>query len=210
MTTGRKYPNEVLIDSGKEVKWKTVYNMLDASNNPILKETQTWSLKEKDGYYLLSLEWQGEALTDITINEFDYGGLFLRMPWRPEIKGEVVNAARQRNAMAEGQRAMWVDAGMEIEGLDEWGHIAIFDHPDNDGFPQTWRVDGQLGIGPVRARMGDWHIKKGEVETIQHQIVAYSGKLDAIKMNDLWGDYVGDKGIYNTASLWGIAQQEAP
>ena len=204
----QKVAAEILIDAGEEVKWKTVYNMLDEAKTPILRESQTWSLKEKDGQYLLSLEWQGEALTDITINEFDYGGLFLRMPWKPDIKGEVVNAARQRNAKAEGQRAMWVDAGMEIDGLDDWGHIAIFDHPDNEGFPQTWRVDNQLGIGPVRARMGDWHIKKGQVETIQHQIVAYSGKLDAIKMNDLWGDYVGDKGLYNTASLWSIAQQE--
>jgi len=204
----QRISTQVLIAEGAEVKWQSVYNMLDASKNPILKETQIWTFKEKDGKYLLSLEWQGEALTDITINEFDYGGLFLRMPWKEGIKGEVENAARQRNEKAEGKRAMWVDAGMEIEGLDGWGHIAIFDHPDNDNFPQTWRVDSQLGIGPVGARMGDWHIKKGEIKTIQHQIVAYSGKLDPIKMNELWGDYAGDNGMYNIASLWNIARQE--
>lgn len=27
-------------------------------------------------------------------------------------------------------------------------------------------------------------------------------------LDDLWGDYVGDKGMYNTASLWSIAKQE--
>jgi hypothetical protein len=26
----------------------------------------------------------------------------------------------------------------------------------------AWRVDGQLGIGPVRARMGEWKIKEGD------------------------------------------------
>ena len=200
---------QILIAEGAEVKWQSVYNMLDANKKPILKETQIWTFKEKEGKHLLSLEWQGEALSDITINEFDYGGLFLRMPWKKGIEGEVENAARQRNEKAEGKRAMWVDAGMEIEGLDEWGHIAIFDHPDNDKFPQTWRVDSQLGIGPVGARMGDWHIKKGEIKTIQHQIVAYSGKLDPVKMNDLWGDDGGDKGMYNTASVGNIARQEA-
>ena len=204
----KKLSVQVLIDKGREVKWKSEYHMLDGNGTPILKETQTWTFKEKSGYYLLNLEWQGEAITDITINEFDYGGLFLRMPWKEGIKGEVENAARQRNEKAEGQRAMWVDAGMEINGLREWGHIAIFDHPDNIGFPQPWRVDGQLGIGPVRAKMGDWQIKKGEIETIQHQIVAYTGKLDAIKLDDLWGDYVGDKGMYNTASLWDLAKKE--
>lgn len=204
----QRVSTQILIAEGAEVKWLSVYNMLDASKTPILKETQIWTFKEKDGKHLLSLEWQGEALTDITINEFDYGGLFLRMPWKEGVEGEVENAARQRNEKAEGKRAMWVDAGMAIEGLDEWGHIAIFDHPDNDNFPQTWRVDSQLGIGPVGARMGDWHIKKGEIKTIQHQIVAFSGTLDPIKMDDLWGDYVGDKGMYNTASLWNIARQE--
>jgi len=204
----RKVSAQVLIAEGAEVKWKTVYHMLDEAGVPILKESQTWTFMEKSDHYLLSLEWQGEALIDITVNEFDYGGLFLRMPWREGIQGEVENAARQRNEKAEGQRAMWVDAGMEIDGLEEWGHIAIFDHPDNKGFPQTWRVDSQLGIGPVRAKMGDWHIKKGEVETIRHQIVAYTGKLNAITMDDLWGDYVGDKGMYNTASLWELAKKE--
>ena len=41
--------------------------------------------------------WNGEAKTDVTIGKYDYGGLFLRMPWRKGINGEVVNAARQRN-----------------------------------------------------------------------------------------------------------------
>src|SRR5690606_27752192 len=84
----QKVSSEVLIPKGKEVKWKTVYNMLDESKEPILKETQTWTFTEKENKYFLSLEWQGEALTDITVNEFDYGGLFLRMPWKKEIKGE--------------------------------------------------------------------------------------------------------------------------
>lgn len=204
----QKVSAEVLISEGEAVKWKTVYHMLDESKTPILKETQIWTFTEKDDKYLLSMDWEGEALTDLTFNEFDYGGLFLRMPWKEGIKGEVVNAARQKNEKAEGQRAMWVDAGMEIDGLDNWGHIAIFDHSSNKDFPQPWRVDGQLGIGPVPARMGDWQIKKGETKIFQHQIVAYSGELDDTKLDDLWGDYVGDKGMYNTASLWAIAKQE--
>ena len=204
----QKISAEVISPEGSEVQWKTVYHMLDGDGNPILKETQTWTFAQKDNKYLLSLEWQGEALTDFTVNEFDYGGLFLRMPYKQGINGEVLNAARQRNEKANEQRAMWTDVGMEIDGLDEWGHIAIFDHTRNKGYPQPWRVDGQLGVGPVLAKLGDWHIKKGSTKVFEHQIVAYTGKLDETEMNDLWGDYVGDKGIYNTASLWQLAKQE--
>ena len=175
---------------------------------PIMQETQNWSFKEKDHKFFITLEWNGKALEDISINEFSYGGMFLRMPWRDDINGEAVNAARQRNQMAEGQRAMWMDVGMEIDGRDDWGHIAIFDHPQNTGFPTAWRVDNQLGIGPTRAIAGDWHIKKGFTEIIKHQLVAYTGELNDIKMRKLWDEYIGNASMYSAASLWSIAQQE--
>src|SRR5690606_7774741 len=143
----KKVSAEVMIPEGEEVKWKTVYHLLDESRNPIMTETQIWSFSQKGGKYFLDLEWTGEALTDITINQFDYGGLFLRMPWQESTKGEIINAARQKNSQTAGQRAMWIDVGMEIGGLDEWGHIALFDHRDNPGYPQPWRVDNQFGIG---------------------------------------------------------------
>jgi len=198
---------EIKEAKGKEVRWQTVYHLLDEAGEPIMKETQNWKAVVKGEQYFLSLEWIGEAIEDITIGEYDYGGLFLRMPWREGINGEVVNAARQRNEQAEGQRAMWVDVGMQVEGREDLAHIAIFDHPDNKGFPQPWRVDGQLGVGPVRARMGDWGIEKGRKEIIQHQIVAYTGELDDLELTETWQEYSGVDGTYSTASLWGIAQK---
>ena len=204
----RKVSSSVVEAEGKVVKWQTVYDLLDEQGNPVLTETQNWSMREKGGKFLLDLEWNGLGKTDVTIGEYDYGGLFLRMPWVEGIKGEVVNAARQKNEKAEGQRAMWVDAGMQVEGRDDLAHIAILDHKENKGFPQTWRVDGQLGIGPVRARMGDWTIAKGETETIKHEIVVYTGELNDVEMTETWQDYVSDHNMYSTAVLWGIAQEE--
>ena len=199
---------DVLKEEGPEVSWQTVYEMLDVDGTPMLQETQIWTMTEKEGKILLNLEWQGKAIKDITIGEFDYGGLFLRMPWKEGIKGEAVNAARQRNEKAEGQRAMWMDVGMQIDGRKDLAHIAIFDHPDNTSFPQPWRVDGQLGVGPVRARMGDWHIKSGETEIIKNSIVAYTGELNNLALTELWNDYIGSNSLYTTTSLWGIAQEE--
>ncbi|HEV7350859.1 PVC-type heme-binding CxxCH protein [Telluribacter sp.] len=199
---------KVLETKGSEVKWQTVYNLLDSTGQAVLTETQTWSMRQKDGRYLLDLEWNGEAKTDVTIGKYDYGGLFVRMPWKAGIKGEVVNAARQRNEKAEGQPAMWVDIAMQVEGRDDLAHIAIFDHPENKGYPQTWRVDGQLGAGPARARKGDWHIKKGETEVIKHQLVVYTGVLNDVELTGIFGEFIGNKGTYNTAALWAIAQKE--
>ncbi|MFY0651722.1 MAG: PmoA family protein [Cyclobacteriaceae bacterium] len=204
----KKVSAEVLKGKGERLRWRTVYNMLDEEGKVIMEETQIWEFSQEDGRNVLNLEWQGKAIEDIKVNKFDYGGLFLRMPWNKEIDAEVVNAARQKNSRGDRQRAMWADVGMQIEGLDDWGHIAIFDHPDNEGFPQTWRVDGQFGIGPSRCIMGDWHIKKGDTKTYKHQLLAYTGKIGDVEMDELWAKYTGDDGMYNKASLWGIAQQE--
>ena len=198
----------VLKAKGEEVKWQTVYDLLDSTGHATLTETQTWTMREQEGKYFLDLTWNGDAQTDVTIGQYDYGGLFLRMPWKEGIKGEVVNAARQRNEKAEGQRAMWVDAGMQVEGRDDLAHVAIFDHPTNKGYPQPWRVDNQLGIGPARARTGDWTIKKGETETIRYGIVVYTGELNDVELTKQWEKFTGKAGTYSTADLWNLARQE--
>jgi hypothetical protein len=182
----------ILTGEGKVVKWQTIYDLLAEDGSTVLTETQTWSLTEATGKYFLDLEWKGEAKTDITIGEYDYGGLFLRMPWREGIAGEVINAARQRNEKAEGQRAMWVDVGMQVEGRDDLAHVALFDHTDNERFPQPWRVDSQLGVGPALARLGDWKIPKGKTEVLQYRMVVYGGTLNDVDLIDAWETYVGD------------------
>ncbi len=204
----RRVSAKIITASGPKVRWQTVYDLLDSTGKTTLTETQIWAMRAEKGRFLLDLEWQGEAQTDVTIGKYDYGGLFLRMPWHEGIPGEVVNAARQRNEKAEGQRAMWVDVGMQVEGRSDLAHIAIFDHPDNKGYPQTWRVDGQLGIGPARARTGDWTIKKGDTEVIKHQLVVYTGVLDDLALTKTWGEFSGKTSMYSTADLWAIAQRE--
>ena len=181
----------VVTGSGSEVKWQTVYGMLDAEGNAFMTETQNWTMRAEEDRFILDLEWAGEAHTDVSINEMYYSGLFLRMPWHEDIAGEAVNAERQRNAQAEGQRAIWVDVGMQVEGREDLLHVAMFDHPMNVGFPQTWRVDGQLGVGPARARMGDWHIPKGATELIRHRLIVYTGELDDVELTEDWQEYAG-------------------
>ncbi|MGI9458270.1 MAG: PVC-type heme-binding CxxCH protein [Aeoliella sp.] len=173
------------------VQWQTVYDLLDEDGVAILRETQTWTMRDEGGQYLLDLDWSGKALSEVTIGKYDYGGLFLRMPWREGIAGKVVNSARQSNQRAEGQRAVWVDVGMQVKGRDDLAHIAIFDHPSNAGYPQPWRVDKQLGVGPARARLGDWTIAEGNTENIRHRLVCYTGQLNDKKLMAEWAKFSG-------------------
>jgi putative membrane-bound dehydrogenase-like protein len=188
-----------------EVRWQTVYDLLDEAGAVVLTETARWSMRETNGRFVIDLEWRGEAKTDVTIGRYDYGGLFLRMPWRPGMAAEVVNAARQRDARAEGQRAMWIDVGMRVDGRNDLAHLALFDHPDNSGYPQAWRVDGQLGVGSARSRAADFRLTNGQTEILRHQIVAYTGMLNDVELTAAWTEFSGNR---STSALWTVAQRE--
>lgn len=182
----KKLGLEVLQQEGDKVQWKTEYHMLDAAGEPMMKEIQTWSAHVENGSTVLDLDWEGKALRDIRIGAFDYGGMFLRMPWRKEIEGAAVNSEGLANEEAEGKKAKWVDVGMQIEGRDDWGHIVIMDHPENANHPTPWRVDGQLGIGPCRAIEGDWEIAEGNTERMRFRLLVYTGELSREVIDGVW------------------------
>ena len=182
----------ILTDKGPEVKWQTVYDLIDEKGNTTLTETSNWTLQEQNGKYYLDLEWKGEAKTNITFGKFYVGGLFLRMPWHKGTKAEIVNAAGQRNAEIEAQRANWADLGVEIEGRNDWGHMAVFDHPDNHGFPIPWRTDTQFGLGPSRQILGDWKLDKGQTEIVRYRIVIYTGNMNPTELTGLWKQFATD------------------
>src|SRR5690606_263056 len=132
---------------GKTVRWQTRYELLDEKSDVLMLETQNWTMRESGGKYYVELEWKGEAKTEVTIGKYDYGGLFLRMPWKDGIKGEVVNAARQKNETAEGQPAMWVNVAMQVEGRKDMANMSIVEHPEQHGHHDKRRVDEHLGVG---------------------------------------------------------------
>jgi hypothetical protein len=178
--------HRVLKEKGSQVQWRTSYDMLGADKKPILVETQTWTLSASGDGYVLDLEWTGTAVGEVIFGKYAYGGMFLRMPWTRATGGKAVNSAGQEGGKAEGQRARWVDIGMPVKDRDDWGHIVMMDHPKNDGHPIPWRVDGQLGVGPCRARLGEWKLADGKTATVRHRLLIYTGKTDATRVEQAW------------------------
>lgn len=187
----RRIACEPQVATGAAVKWSTVYHLLDADGRAIMTETQTWTMRAEGARYLIDLEWQGQGLVDLTIGKYDYGGLFLRMPWREGMEGAAHNSALLANERATGGEAQWVDVGMKIAGRSDQAHIAILDHPRNTGHPLRWRVDKMMGIGPSRAITGDWRIPQGQTETVRHRFIVYTGGFDAPAVSAAWKVYAG-------------------
>jgi hypothetical protein len=186
-----KVSSRVIKQRGLTVQWQSIYDLLDENGKAILTETQNWSLQEVNGRYHIDLEWKGDAKRDVIIEKFYVGGLFLRMPWRKESGGAVINSEGQKNSDAELQRARWNDVGVPIEGRKDEGHIAILESPTNVGFPNAWRVDNELGVGPSRQISGDWSIPKGESEVIRYRLIVYTGEFNPDTISRLWKEYTG-------------------
>jgi hypothetical protein len=182
----------VLEDEGTQVKWQTVYDMLDENGKTIMVETQDWTMQHFDGQYVLDLQWTGEAQSDVLMEKFYVGGLFVRMPWVKETIGEIISASGLRNLELEGQRSIWSDIGIMLDGRDDFAHIAIFDHPENKAFPTPWRVDNEMGIGPSRQILGDWKIAEGEKEVIRYRLLFYTGELDKRLLTESWKKFIRD------------------
>ncbi|MBX3422109.1 MAG: PmoA family protein [Pirellulaceae bacterium] len=189
---------------GDSVQWQTVYDLLDAEGQPVMRQSQIWTMRDEDARYILDLQWTGTALTDVTIGKYEYGGLFVRMPWTPQTAGQVMNNARHSGLRAEGQRSVWLDVGLQLAGRTDMAHFAIFDHPQNFSYPQAWRVDSQFGVGPVPTRQGDWSIAGGQQETIRHRLVAYTGHMSNAELMQLWSAYSGIGGDWVE---WQLAQE---
>lgn len=189
----RRVSADVLETEGSEVKWQTVYTLLDEDGSAILTETQTWSMCARGEHSILDLQWKGQAHGAVTIGEFPYGGMFLRMPFRKENGGRVLNSEGAGQQDAEGQRARWVGVEMPIPGREDMAEpvcsIAIMDHPSNPDHPTTWRADGQLGIGPSRGLAGSWEIADGESAVFWHRLLISRGGLDPEGIEQAWEQF---------------------
>lgn len=158
--------------SSEGVQFTSTYQLLDKDQKPQLVETQTWHFRDFTKTYSIDFTWSAKANIDVAFDKHDYGGLFIRMPWKNQSGAKAINSEGQVNAKAEGQKASWVDIGMAVDGRKDDAHIAVISRE-----PALWRVDGQLGVGPAPSRAGAWKIKAGESVTYRYRFLVYTGEF---------------------------------
>lgn len=175
---------------GQQVDWSVVTDWRAPDGSPLLGEEQCWSFADGGDHYRLTLDWTLAAAVDLTFGRYDYGGLFLRMPYRSGIGGEAVNSEGLCNRAAEGQRARWLAVSLPLaERHEEWAGIAIFDHRANALFPTPWRVDNQLGICPSPSIAGAWRLPQGAKATWRYGLFVFCGRTEPAKVEMHWTNF---------------------
>ncbi|MFN8441152.1 MAG: PmoA family protein [Caldilineaceae bacterium] len=176
--------------TGDQVHWSVETELRAPNSTTLLIEQQRWSFQDKDDCYLLQLDLELRAQTHLTFGRYDYGGLFLRMPFRPSVGGEAINSEGQVNGAAEQQRARWVAVSMPlIDRSEEWAGVAMLDHPTNQHHPTVWRVDNQLGIGPSPSSSGSWQLQQGESILFRYGLFVFCGRTESERIEEAWQRY---------------------
>ncbi len=172
------------------VAWTALCEWRSQAGEALLHEEQHWVARAIANTCSLELAWTLTAQVDLTFGRYDYGGLFVRMPFRKARGGEVINSAGQRNAEAEAQRARWCAVSLPMDDAGAWAGVALFDHPLNMQFPTPWRVDNELGIGPSPCIAGAWHLRAGESRRFRYGVLPFMGRASTEQLEQHFNTFV--------------------
>jgi len=177
--------------AGSRADWGVVTGWRSPDGQPMLTETQKWSLEDRGDTLALDLEWELRAATDLRFGRYSYGGLFLRMPWRAATGAALLSS---EGAVcpddAEGKRARWIALAMPIPGRASGAAgIAILDHPSNPEHPAPWRVDDNYGIVPSRCIAGEWRLSHGEATLNRYRVFVYAGGISHEAVEAEWRQF---------------------
>ena len=166
---------------------ETIWRHADGSE--LLAEEQIWALKEHNDYLYLDLAWTLRAIPEIHIVHGEYGGLFIRMPFRSSTDATVLSSKGLKDSAAEQQTAKWLSLHMPLENSETGGGITVLDHPNNPQHPTKWRVDHQRGINPSPCISSAIDLAPGEFLRYRYRLILHEHKLNHTQVNWLWLDY---------------------
>jgi hypothetical protein len=174
---------------GDSASWTVETEYRDPAGGALLTETQSWRLTDRVDRFDLDVDWTLAATVPVRFGAYEYGGLFLRMPYRDEAGGSALNSEGSHNADTEGATARWVACRMPIDGNPEDAFVAVMDHPGNLRHPAPWRVDHQLGVCPSVCIAGEWTLAGGESRTFRHRVSVFERPVRAAEIDSVWAEF---------------------
>ena len=186
-------PRAPLVTGTEPPCWTIEALWRHADGSELLAERQRWSLIEGESLLFLDLDWRLQAIPAVRIERHDYGGLFIRMPFRQSSGATVLNDRGLRGDATEQQPAAWVDLHMPLENSEIGAGMTVCDHPGNPGHPAHWRVDHQRGINPAPCIQGAIELPAGASLRHRYRMILHSGPLAVERIERLWRSYAQDE-----------------
>jgi putative membrane-bound dehydrogenase-like protein len=141
---------------------------------------------ERAGRYLVDVEWRLTPDIEVTLEEYDYGGLAFR---------PAAHTDRRHARPSEAPRRPWQGmSGRFGEGKERaLAGVAILDHPENPNHPSAWRIDGQALINPAITATGAMILPAGRTAVFRYRLVVHSGHGDREALDEEYRRWCAQK-----------------
>jgi hypothetical protein len=165
---------------GSAIAWSADAEYRRPNGTPHLRERQLWSWHPlAAGGWILDLDWTLSAVAGrVEFPRYDYGGLFVRMPWHA---GDPVSVLADHGGMRrediDARPAHWVAMAL-VGAVGAWNTLVVADHPCNPCHPQPWRFDSGHGFGPGRCIAGAWSLEADQPCRQRYRLIALPGRPD--------------------------------
>ncbi len=123
--------------------------------------------------YRIDFEWRLTPDAELTFDRYDYGGLAFRPADHKERRLERAQGGENRPWQDLSGVFALADGGAAAAG------VAIFDHPQNPGYPTRWRVDDQGLINPAITAAAPLTLPSGKETVFRYRLVIHLGHGDA-------------------------------
>jgi len=193
---GAIHPQPVLVQmiDRNAVAWIVNSEWRSPHDDPMVAETQAWTLRDEGSQLILDLSWTLRGLIDLHFGQYAYGGLYLRSPFRPDSGTLVVNSEGVQNLAMDGKRARWAAVQQPIPGRENCHErictVAILDHPNNPEHPVPWRTDRHAGLSPSRCIAGSWELRRDESTLSRYRLLIFCGKAEQDRIDAAWDAFV--------------------
>jgi hypothetical protein len=176
-------------------RWRSINAWLAPGARRLLTEVHEVAVHTPTEHdYCIDLTWR--LRTDggaVTIDQYSYGGLAVRLVHHPDRQHR--NSEGLTGAATSEGRAAWCDVCAPFDGspawtaddtlAGAWHGVAVLDHPQNLGYPSTWRVDGQGLINPSPSLQGAWRIEADQDQVFRYRLVVHAGQADPYRLGSL-------------------------
>ena len=178
-------------DAGSDT-WHVTSDWCEPGGDVLMSDRVEGSARLIDDTLEIDLLWTITARVAITLTQYNYGGLFLRMPYRTDCQATLLTPTGNRTpGEAEGAALPWLGVAMQIDAAV--ASVVILNAPGNPDAPALWRADGEYGIGPAIQRKAALVWPAGHAVRYAYRVSVSDGTPSAELLAATYKRYTGAK-----------------
>ena len=171
-----------------------IHNDWLVNNRKMLDEVDEASVAERDGVYVLDLEYRLSPLADYILNRASFGGFDVQgrkdgESWFSNAKGRVdLPDAHYSLPELDWPPEPWYDFSIKMTGNGKTVGFAVMDYPKNP--PTAWHNSSHLWmLNPNITAGGPYTIGKGQTLVLRYRVVVHDGDTPTALLEKLSAEW---------------------